>query len=229
MLIVSTASHRRLHRQFRGWRRCTRSTARVARWWSASRPTISTGRRTTRRGDRRRSGFVNYGVKFPMLAPTPLGGDANPVFRELARQTREPSWNFNKVPRRGGRSRGRAVRQHHRTGFAGARQRDREAALARGVGHAGSRSLSRSISAYAEWLWIDSKFSGLDHVGGDRSSLFMRTATSRTMSSTNLGFSQAFGHVISSGASGSRRASQVRPDSAMSISLDPHVLAQRSR
>jgi glutathione peroxidase len=41
--------------------------------------------------------FINYGVKFTMLAPLVVTGtDANPVFRELARQTREPEWNFNK-------------------------------------------------------------------------------------------------------------------------------------
>jgi glutathione peroxidase len=41
--------------------------------------------------------FVNYGVKFPMLAPSMVTGDkANPVFRELARQSEEPRWNFNK-------------------------------------------------------------------------------------------------------------------------------------
>jgi glutathione peroxidase len=41
--------------------------------------------------------FINYGVTFAMLAPLAVkGADANPVFRELARQTRAPDWNFNK-------------------------------------------------------------------------------------------------------------------------------------
>jgi glutathione peroxidase len=41
--------------------------------------------------------FINYGVTFTMLAPQHVKGpEANAVFKELARQTREPRWNFNK-------------------------------------------------------------------------------------------------------------------------------------
>ncbi len=41
--------------------------------------------------------FLNYGVTFTMLAPQHVkGAEANGVFRELAKQTAEPNWNFNK-------------------------------------------------------------------------------------------------------------------------------------
>jgi glutathione peroxidase len=41
--------------------------------------------------------FVNYGVTFTMLAPQSVkGAKANVVFKELARRTEEPQWNFNK-------------------------------------------------------------------------------------------------------------------------------------
>ena len=41
--------------------------------------------------------FLNNGVTFPVMAATKVKGpDANPVFKELAKQTSEPKWNFNK-------------------------------------------------------------------------------------------------------------------------------------
>ncbi len=41
--------------------------------------------------------YLNYGVKFTMFATSPVtGAGANPVFRELARQSKAPDWNFTK-------------------------------------------------------------------------------------------------------------------------------------
>jgi glutathione peroxidase len=41
--------------------------------------------------------YINYGVTFTMLAPSSVTGkDANPVFQELDRRAKEPTWNFNK-------------------------------------------------------------------------------------------------------------------------------------
>ncbi|HLS97608.1 MAG: glutathione peroxidase [Porticoccaceae bacterium] len=41
--------------------------------------------------------YINYGVTFTMFAPLSVKGeDAHPLFRELARQSRAPGWNFTK-------------------------------------------------------------------------------------------------------------------------------------
>ena len=41
--------------------------------------------------------FLNNGVTFPVMAATRVkGAEANPVFKELNKQSSEPKWNFNK-------------------------------------------------------------------------------------------------------------------------------------
>ncbi len=48
--------------------------------------------------------FVNFGVSFDMFAPIHVrGADAHPLFREIARQSEAPAWNFHKyvVDRKG--------------------------------------------------------------------------------------------------------------------------------
>ncbi|RLK51246.1 glutathione peroxidase [Alkalispirillum mobile] len=40
---------------------------------------------------------VNFGVTFTMFSPISVrGDDAHPLFRELARQSEQPAWNFHK-------------------------------------------------------------------------------------------------------------------------------------
>ena len=41
--------------------------------------------------------FENFGVTFDMYAPIPVTGEAaHPIFREIARQSSAPEWNFHK-------------------------------------------------------------------------------------------------------------------------------------
>ena len=41
--------------------------------------------------------YMNYGVTFTMLATIPVSGKtAHSIFKELAAQSEQPSWNFNK-------------------------------------------------------------------------------------------------------------------------------------
>lgn len=40
--------------------------------------------------------FINYGVTFEMFLPIHIGENSHPLFKALARQTSELTWNFNK-------------------------------------------------------------------------------------------------------------------------------------
>lgn len=41
--------------------------------------------------------YINYGVTFQMFSDISVrGDDADPIFKELARQSKPPTWNFNK-------------------------------------------------------------------------------------------------------------------------------------
>jgi glutathione peroxidase len=95
MLIVNTASHCGFTPQFKGLEAVHQKyKGRLAVVGFASDDFNQEAKDEKEAAD---TCFLNYGVTFTMLAPQHVKGPgANAVFKELARQTQEPKWNFNK-------------------------------------------------------------------------------------------------------------------------------------
>jgi glutathione peroxidase len=96
MLIVNTASHCGFTPQFKGLE------AVHAKYKSRGLVVVGFSSDDFNQEDKDESKaadtcFLNYGVTFTMLAPQHVkGAEANAVFKELAKQSSEPKWNFNK-------------------------------------------------------------------------------------------------------------------------------------
>lgn len=96
LLVVNTASHCGFTGQFKGLETLHRQYKdrglRVAGF-----PSNDFRQEAAAESDTAQVCFVNYGVSFDMFAPIRVrGADAHPIFRELARQSAAPRWNFHK-------------------------------------------------------------------------------------------------------------------------------------
>ncbi|THF66300.1 glutathione peroxidase [Pseudothauera nasutitermitis] len=96
LLIVNTASHCGFTDQF-GDLETIHQTYRERGLKVIGFPSNDFRQEADDEADTARVCFVNFGVSFDMFAPIHVrGDDAHPIFRELARQSSAPRWNFHK-------------------------------------------------------------------------------------------------------------------------------------
>jgi glutathione peroxidase len=96
LLIVNTASHCGFTPQFKGLQ-ALHEKYQARGLVVLGFPSDSFHQEAASDGETAEICYINYGVKFPMVAVSDVRGDhANSVFMELNRQAGAPKWNFNK-------------------------------------------------------------------------------------------------------------------------------------